>query len=136
MVEGVVKVGLIDLLARRALDLTGGELATASFLILWLSTILSGVVDNIPYTATMIPLVQELGAGEPDGQVLWWSLALGADFGGNATLIGASANIIVANLAARGGQAITFREFLAYGVPVTLVSALVATAWVWLRYLV
>ena len=136
MVEGVVKVGLIDLLARRALALTGGELATASFLVLWLSTLLSGIVDNIPYTATMIPIVRELGAGEPGGQPLWWALALGADFGGNATLIGASANIIVANLAARGGQAITFREFLAYGVPVTLVSALVATAWVWLRYLV
>ncbi len=135
MVEGVVEVGLIDLLARRALALTGGELATAAFLVLWLSTILSGVVDNIPYTATMIPIVRELGAGGPGGQALWWALALGADFGGNATLIGASANIIVANLAAKGGQPITFRQFLAYGVPVTLGSALVATLWVWLRYL-
>ena len=135
MVEGVVKVGLIDLLARRALALTGGELATASFLVLWLSTVLSGIVDNIPYTATMIPIVRELGAGEPGGEPLWWALALGADFGGNATLIGASANIIVANLAAKGGQPITFRQFLAYGVPVTLVSALVATLWIWLRYL-
>ncbi|MDP9372152.1 MAG: ArsB/NhaD family transporter [Chloroflexota bacterium] len=135
MVEGVVKVGLIDLLARRALALTGGELATAAFLVLWLSTILSGIVDNIPYTATMIPIVRELGAGEPGGRALWWALALGADFGGNATLIGASANIIVANLAAKGGQPLTFRQFLAYGVPVTLGSALVATLWVWLRYL-
>jgi Na+/H+ antiporter NhaD/arsenite permease-like protein len=135
MVEGVVKVGLIDQLARRALDLTGGELAATSLLILWLSSILSGVIDNIPYTATMIPLVQGLGGGEPGREALWWSLALGADLGGNATLIGASANIIVANLAAKGGQPITFRAFLAYGVPVTLASTLVATAWVWLRYL-
>ena len=135
MVEGVVKVGLIDRLARQALALTGGELANASFLILWLSTILSGLVDNIPYTATMIPIVRELGAGVPNGQTLWWSLALGADFGGNATLIGASANIIVANLAAKGGHPISFRQFLAYGVPVTLASGLVATLWVWLRYL-
>ncbi|MDP9372741.1 MAG: ArsB/NhaD family transporter, partial [Chloroflexota bacterium] len=136
MVEGVVEVGLIDLLAQRALALTGGELATAAFLILWLSTILSGIVDNIPYTATMIPLVQELGAGRPGSETLWWSLALGADLGGNGTLIGASANIIVANLAARGGQPITFRQFLVYGVPVTIASTLVATLWVWLRYLV
>ncbi|CAA9541612.1 MAG: Na+/H+ antiporter NhaD and related arsenite permeases, partial [uncultured Thermomicrobiales bacterium] len=135
MVEGVVKVGLIDLLAQRALALTGGELATASFLILWLSAVLSGVVDNIPYTATMIPLVQELGRGDPAREPLWWALALGADFGGNATLIGASANIIVANLAAKGGHTITFRQFLAYGVPVTLASTLIASLWLWLRYL-
>lgn len=135
MVEGVVKVGLIDALARRALTLTGGDLATASFLVLWLSALLSGVVDNIPYTATMIPIVRELGAGPPGGDPIWWSLGLGADLGGNATLIGASANIIVANLAAKGGQPITFRQFLAYGVPVTLGSTLVATLWVWLRYL-
>ena len=76
-----------------------------------------------------------LGGGEPGREALWWALALGADFGGNATLNGASANIIVANLAAKGGQPITFRAFLAYGVPVTLGSALIATAWVWLRYL-
>jgi Na+/H+ antiporter NhaD/arsenite permease-like protein len=93
------------------------------------------VVDNIPYTATMIPLVHEMGAGQPVNEPLWWSLALGADLGGNATLIGASANIIVANLAARGGHPITFRQFLAYGVPVTFASALVASLWVWLRYL-
>ncbi len=136
MVEGVVKVGLIDLLAQRALELTGGALAPTSLLILWLSLLLSGIVDNIPYTATMIPLVQELQAGQGHGgDTLWWSLALGADLGGNATLIGASANIIVANLASRAGHPITFREFLAYGLPVMFGSGLVATAWVWLRYL-
>jgi Na+/H+ antiporter NhaD/arsenite permease-like protein len=80
--------------------------------------------------------VHGLGGGEPGRDVLWWSLALGADLGGNATLIGASANIIVANLAAKGGHPLTFREFLAYGVPVTLGSALIATAWIWLRYLI
>jgi Na+/H+ antiporter NhaD/arsenite permease-like protein len=135
MVEGVVRVGLIELLARRALDLTGGDLAGGTLLVLWLSALASGVVDNIPYTATLIPIVRELGAAEAGGEALWWSLALGADFGGNATLLGASANIIVANLAAKGGQPITFRQFLAYGVPVTLGSTLVSTAWLWLRYL-
>lgn len=135
MVEGVVKVGLIDTLARRALELTGGELAVGSLLILWLSMILSGVVDNIPYTATMIPIVQELGADTGGKQALWWSLALGADLGGNLTLIGASANIIVANLAGRGGHPITFKEFLRYGIPVTVGSAVVGTAWLWVRYL-
>ncbi len=136
MVEGVVKLGLIEILAGQAVALTGGSLAAGSFLLLWLSAVFSGVVDNIPYTATMIPIVRELEAGGPGGEALWWSLALGADFGGNATLIGASANIIVANLAARGGHPITFRQFLAYGVPVTFASVLVASLWVWLRYLV
>lgn len=135
MVEGIVKLGLIDLSARWALTLTGGDVATASFLILWLSIISSGIVDNIPYTATMIPIVRELGAETPGGQPLWWALALGADLGGNATLIGASANIIVANLAAKRKQALTFRQFFVYGIPVTLGSAFVATLWVWMRYL-
>ena len=135
MVEGIVKVGLIDLLARRAARPDGGELLAGSALVLWLSVIASGIVDNIPYTATLIPIVRELGADDPNRQVLWWSLALGADLGGNATLVGASANIIVANLAAKGGQPLTFRRFLVYGVPVTLGSALVATLWVWWRYL-
>jgi Na+/H+ antiporter NhaD/arsenite permease-like protein len=135
MVEGVVKVGLIDLLAERAIDLTGGALAPATFLILWLSLLLSGIVDNIPYTATMIPLVQGLQTSQGHGNALWWALALGADLGGNATLIGASANIIVANLASRAGHPITFREFLGYGLPVMFLSGIVATVWVWLRYL-
>ncbi len=133
-VEAVVEVGIIDRLAQGALNLTGGNLALTSMLLIWLSAVASGIVDNIPYTATMIPLVQNLGQSMPV-EPLWWSLALGADLGGNATLVGASANIVVANLAVRSGYPISFRTFLPYGVITTLVSLVLASFYVWIRYL-
>jgi len=133
-VEAIVEVGIIDRLAQGALNLTGGNLALTSMLLIWLSAVASGIVDNIPYTATMIPLVQGLGQSMPI-EPLWWSLALGADLGGNATLVGASANIVVANLAQRSGYPISFRTFLPYGVLTTVVSLILASLYVWIRYL-
>jgi Na+/H+ antiporter NhaD/arsenite permease-like protein len=133
-VEALVEVGIIDQLAQAALNLTGGNLALTSMLLIWLSAVASGIVDNIPYTATMIPLVQRLGLTMPI-EPLWWSLALGADLGGNATLVGASANIVVANLAERSGYPISFRRFLSYGVVTTFVSLIFASIYVWIRYL-
>ena len=103
--------------------------------LLWLSAIASGIIDNIPYTATMIPVVQELGASGVPIEPLWWALALGACLGGNATIVGASANVVVANLAGRAGTPITFRTFLRYGIPVTVMSIVVATLYVYGRYL-
>jgi len=134
VVEGVVQAGLINWLARALLAATQGNFKLTTMLLLWLSAILSGIVDNIPYTATMLPLVEELGQFMPAGP-LWWALALGADLGGNATLVGASANVVIASLAARGGVPISFRKFLKYGLSVTLESMLIATLYVWLRYL-
>jgi Na+/H+ antiporter NhaD/arsenite permease-like protein len=133
-VEAVVEVGIIDALAERALDLTGGNLSMTSMLLIWLSAIASGIVDNIPYTATMIPLVERLGQSMPV-EPLWWSLALGADLGGNVTLVGASANIVVANLAERSGYPISFRTFLPYGIITTVVALILASLYVWVRYL-
>jgi len=133
-VEAVVEVGIIDALAQGALNLTGGSVILTSMLLIWLSAIASGIIDNIPYTATMIPLVKSLGQSMPV-EPLWWSLALGADLGGNATLVGASANIVVANLAERSGHPISFRTFLSYGIITTLVSLTLASFYVWLRYL-
>jgi Na+/H+ antiporter NhaD/arsenite permease-like protein len=133
-VEAVVQVGIIETVADAALRLTSGDVALTSILLLWLSAIASGIVDNIPYTATMIPVVKSLGevmAVEP----LWWSLALGACLGGNATLVGASANVVVASLAERSGHPISFRQFLRYGLITTAMSLLLATGYVWLRYL-
>jgi Na+/H+ antiporter NhaD/arsenite permease-like protein len=103
-------------------------------LLIWLSAIASGIVDNIPYTATMIPLVERLGQSMPV-EPLWWSLALGADLGGNVTLVGASANIVVANLAERSGYPISFRTFLPYGIITTVVALIFASLYVWVRYL-
>jgi Na+/H+ antiporter NhaD/arsenite permease-like protein len=133
-VEAVVEVGIIDALAQRALDLTGGNVTLTSMLLIWLSAIASGIVDNIPYTATMIPIVERLGQSMP-AEPLWWSLALGADLGGNVTLVGASANIVVANLAERSGYPISFRTFLPYGIITTVVALILASLYVWVRYL-
>ena len=133
-VEAVVEVGIIEAVAQAALSLTSGDLTLTSMLLIWLSAIASGIIDNIPYTAVMIPVVESLGQSMPV-EPLWWSLALGADFGGNATLVGASANVVVASLAERSGYRIRFGTFLRYGVITTLMSLSLASLYVWVRYL-
>jgi Na+/H+ antiporter NhaD/arsenite permease-like protein len=134
LIAGVIEIGVIDAIATLIVDVTGGALGATSLLLLWASGALSGIVDNIPYTATMIPVVEQLVGGERR-DVLWWSLAMGADLGGNATIIGASANVILTSMAAREGHPITFGAFLRYGLPVTVGSMLMASAYVWIRYL-
>jgi Na+/H+ antiporter NhaD/arsenite permease-like protein len=135
LVEGVVKVGIVAGVADAMVRATGGDPTVTTISLLWLSGIASAIVDNIPYTATMIPLVHDLGQqGVPLGPA-WWALALGADLGGNATIVGASANVIVVSLAARAGHPISFGSFLRYGIVVTAVSMVVATGYLWLRYL-
>lgn len=133
-VEGIIQAGIIKAAAETVLRLTGGNLRLTSTLLLWLSAIVSGVVDNIPYTATLIPIVESLGQSMPV-KPLWWSLALGACLGGNATLVGASANVVVASLAERSGHPIGFKQFLGYGLATTGLSLLLATGYLWLRYL-
>jgi len=134
VVEALVEVGIIEAVAQAALRLTDGNLQMTSMLLIWLSAVASGVVDNIPYTATMIPVVENLGHTMPVGP-LWWSLALGACLGGNATLVGAAANVVVANLAEKSGQPISFGLFLRYSVIVTFMSLVLASLYVWVRYL-
>ena len=134
LIAGVIEIGLIDVVADAIIALTGGALASTSLLVLWLSAFLSGIIDNIPYTATMIPVVEQLDQGQPN-DALWWALAMGADLGGNATIIGASANVILAGMAEREGHPIRFGQFLRYGLPVTVGTMLIATIYLWLRYL-
>ena len=101
------------------------------------SAILGAFIDNIPYTATMTPVVEGMVAQTPDaetGRALWWSFALGACFGGNGTAIAASANVVAIGIAQRAGHPITFWKFTKYGIVVTLWSATLAWAYVWLRY--
>lgn len=133
-VEAIVEVGIIAQAAEGALRITGGSLSLTAMLLLWLSAFASGIVDNIPYTATMIPLVENLGLTMPV-MPLWWSLALGACIGGNLTLVGAAANVVVANLAESSGYPIRFGMFLRYGMIITLLSLVFASIYVWLRYL-
>jgi Na+/H+ antiporter NhaD/arsenite permease-like protein len=135
LIAGVIEIGLLTTIATALTDLTGGALAAGSLVILWISALLSGIVDNIPYTATMIPVVREMSQPHGGSQALWWSLAAGADLGGNATIIGASANVILAAMSEREGHPIRFWTFLRYAGPVTLGSILVSMAYIWLRYL-
>jgi Na+/H+ antiporter NhaD/arsenite permease-like protein len=135
LVEAVVEVGIVGGIADRLAEATSGNAAAASIALLWFSAIASAIVDNIPYTASAIPVVERMiEAGLPE-QALWWSLALGACLGGNLTIVGASANVVVANVAARSGQPIRFLDFFRYGSVVVLVSLVISTAYVWLRYL-
>ena len=136
MVGGLVELGILDRVADFTIELTGGSVAVAAILMIWVSGVLSAIVDNIPYTATMLPVVERMTAeGLNPDNVLWWSLALGADLGGNATIVGASANVIMAGIASREGYPIGFRHFLIYGVPVAIGAMAFSTIWVWLRYL-
>jgi Na+/H+ antiporter NhaD/arsenite permease-like protein len=134
LVAGVIEIGLVDAVAELIRNVTGGVLAPTTILVMWASAILSGVIDNIPYTATMIPVVAQLSSGH-ETDALWWGLAIGADLGGNATIIGASANVILASMSEREGHRISFGAFLRYGLTVTLGSMLIATVYVWVRYL-
>ena len=104
---------------------------------LWLSALVSSVLDNIPFVATMIPLIQNMGAmGVSNLEPVWWSLALGACLGGNGTLVGASANLIVAGLAAERGVKITFINYFKIGFPIMLLTIALSTVYVYIRYLI
>ena len=133
VVGGVVKTGIIGDLAHAVLAFTGGRTDVAALVVLWMSGIISAIVDNIPYTITMVPLIQELGQ-TVNVEPLIWALALGANLGGNATVVGASANVVVASMAEARGYPITFVSYLRYGVPATLATMVVATIDIWLRY--
>ena len=138
LVGGLEATGFVGSIASALTNVAGGGSALTAIVVIWGSGLASGIVDNIPFTATMIPVIQDLaeteGLSEEEVRPLWWSLALGADFGGNLTLIGASANVVVAGMSERAGQRISFLKFMLYGIPVTLVSLLVATVYVLIRY--
>lgn len=135
-VGGLVETGVIHDLAVKAIELTGGDVTATSLLVLWLSALVSSVLDNIPFVATMIPLIQSMGQmGVANLDPIWWSLALGACLGGNGTLVGASANLIVAGLAAERGVKITFLRYLWIGFPIMLLTIVLSTVYVYLRYL-
>ncbi len=139
VVGGLEHVGILEEVGQRAIELTGGSETTAAFLVLWMSGLLSGVIDNIPYTVTMLPIIDQLALGidtidETSSHVLWWALAIGADMGGNLTIIGASANVLVANLAERAEQPISFWEFFRWGSITVVGTLLIASGYIWLRY--
>ncbi|BBA87628.1 MULTISPECIES: ArsB/NhaD family transporter [Mycobacterium] len=139
MVGALVKTGVVTQVAQMAVTATGGNTLLATMVILAASLVISGIVNNVPYAATMTPIVAELvpvlgDKGNPD--VLWWALALGTDFGGNLTAIGASANVIVLGIAKRADNPISFWEFTRKGIVVTTMSLVLAAIYLWVRYFV
>ncbi|MFI6043793.1 SLC13 family permease [Nocardia sp. NPDC051321] len=137
MVGALVKTGVVETMARWAADATGGNAVVAVMLILGVSALLSGVIDNIPYVATMSPLVADLAGGidhPVHADALWWSLTLGSDFGGNLTAVGASANVVMLGIAAKAGAPISFWEFTRKGAIITAITIVVAAPYLWLRY--
>jgi Na+/H+ antiporter NhaD/arsenite permease-like protein len=137
LVSGLIETGVISLLAKYSMYFTGGDLTSTSILVLWISAIASAFIDNIPFVATMIPMIKEMGKmGIDHLEPLWWSLALGACLGGNGTLIGASANVIVAGLASKEGYRISYWKFFIIAFPLMLLSVIVCTAYIYLRYLI
>ncbi len=136
MVGALEETGAIGEVADGIGNLTDGSRSAELIGILWTSAIGSGIVDNIPFTATMVPVVEQLQEGQGDGDdAYWWALSLGACFGGNATLIAAAANVAAAGMAARAGRPIGFVQFMRIGLPATAVSLALATAYIAIRYL-
>jgi Na+/H+ antiporter NhaD/arsenite permease-like protein len=135
MVEGLVETGIIAALAEGLVDASGGRADVATMALLWFSAIASAIVDNIPYTATAIPVVQHFAETGINAEPLWWALALGACLGGNLTIVGASANVVVSNISRQAGQPITFGQFLKYGSVTVLLSMVISTVYLWARYL-
>ena len=146
IIGGVVKVGLITWMSVKVLEFTHGHLFGTSMVVMWFSAFASAFIDNIPYVATMNPLIVDMARQlwpnlsgvellhNPDLMPIWWSLALGACLGGNGTAIGASANVIVVGMADRMGRHISFKRFMLYGMPLMVESIIICTIYVWLRY--
>jgi Na+/H+ antiporter NhaD/arsenite permease-like protein len=139
MVGALVKTGVVDELSRWATEATGGHALLTTMLILAVSFVLSGVINNVPYAATMAPIVGQLVpsmVGHVHPQVLWWALVLGTDLGGNLTAVGASANVVILGIARRADSPISFSEFTRKGAIVTVISIGISAVYLWVRYFV
>lgn len=148
IIGGIVKVGLIKWMSVMVLDITQGDMFATSMVIMWFSAFASAFIDNIPYVATMNPLIVDMAKQlwpdlsgtallhHVDLMPVWWSLALGACLGGNGTAIGASANVIVVGMSEKAGRRISFGKFMLYGMPIMILTVVIATIYVWIRYYV
>jgi Na+/H+ antiporter NhaD/arsenite permease-like protein len=137
MVGALLKTGFIGTVGQLAASVIGGNMLLATMLILGVSTLVSGLIDNVPYIATMTPIVDHLAStmpGQSHHDVLWWSLALGGDLGGNLTAVGSTANIVMIGIALRSGNAISFWQFTRKGMMATAISTVLCALYLWLRY--
>lgn len=134
VVGGMVDTGVITMLGNLLFEVTGGNALLMMLLILWVSAFLSAILDNIPFCATMIPMILSLQADGMDVTALWWALSLGACLGGNGTLIGASANVVLSGISAKHGHPITFMRYLKIGLPMMILSVVISTIYLLIRF--
>lgn len=135
IVAGVIQVGAVNLAAEKSMDFTDGNVKLTTFIILWISAVLSSVIGSVSNAVALIPVVKSIAVHFADAKPLWWALAMGTCLGGNGTIIGAPANIIIAGLAAKNGSPISFKEFLKYGFIFVLESMIICTIYIYWRYL-
>jgi Na+/H+ antiporter NhaD/arsenite permease-like protein len=135
-VGALEEVGLISMIATSIGDLVGGSLTAAILILVWSAALLSGLIDNIPFAAAMLPVVGYLTRTVPGAEsgVLWYALSVGAAMGGNSTLIGSSPNLVTAGISERAGYRITYMEFLKVGLPATILTVIVGTVWLFIRF--
>ena len=134
LVGGLEETGVTVIVREWLVDVSGGSDRNLAFMLVWFGGVTSAIVDNVPFTATMVEVVRGVSDDDLGTSPLWWALALGADLGGNATIVGASANVIVVNIARARGYPISFMHFLKYGAVISFLTLLVSTAYLWLRY--
>jgi len=134
VVGGMVKTGVIEQLATLIMDLSGGHLIMTMMILLWASAFLSAILDNIPFVATLIPLILAMGQQGMDITPLWWAISLGACLGGNGTQIGASANVVLSGIAGRHGYPISFNDYTKVGMPVMIITVVIAMIFLLLKY--
>ena len=136
LVGGLEHCGVIKMLATEAMNVTQGDTTSSTMMILSMSALLSAFVDNIPFVATMIPLIKDMGTmGMTNLEPLWWALSLGACLGGNGTIIGASANVVALSMASQRGLKVSFIEYLKIAFPLMILSIVMAGIYLYLRYL-
>ena len=136
MVGGLVETGITGQLQRWMVEFAGGSERNLAFILVWFGGGVSSIVDNIPYTATIAPVVKQLTeqSGDERTSPLWWALTLGADLGGNFTTVGASANVVVIGMAKAAGHSISFMQFLKYGAVVSIGTLAISAGYLWLRF--
>ena len=134
VVGGIKKVGIITMLANGLIAVTGGNVMLTMLIILWVSAIVSSFLDNIPFVATLIPLILSMQSHGMDVTPIWWALSLGACLGGNGTLIGASANVVLSGISKNNGHPITFGQYFKIGFPIMILSIAVFTVFLLIRF--
>ena len=134
VVGGMQETGVINMLAQALMDVTHGDVFITMLLLLWLSAIFSAFLDNIPFVATLIPMILTMGQSGADIAPLWWAISLGACLGGNGSLIGASANVVLSGISNKNGYPITFMSYLKVGFPLMILSIIISTGFLLIRY--